>query len=282
MKENYLLKVIEKHKSAKALERFVFDIWLFFIHNAQSCLFALLMFSLLAFTQVVHLPFLPRYDWILVFVLIIQALMLIFKWESRDEFKVILLFHALGLCMELFKVWKGSWTYPEEGYSKIAGVPLYSGFMYACVASYMCQAWRRFDLQLTGPVPHRWALVVAIGIYLNFFTLHYIIDLRIPLAVLAILIYRQVDVRFTLFTATYQMPMLLAFLLIGFFIWLAENIATFLGAWQYAYQHQNWQMVNSQKLGSWILMVIVSFMVVAELKHFKKIKQPSKQKNDLK
>jgi uncharacterized membrane protein YoaT (DUF817 family) len=78
-----------------------------------------------------------------------------------------------------------------------------------------------------------------------------------------------VDVQFKLKTATYQIPMLLAFVLIGFFIWLAENIATFLGAWKYAYQHENWQAVSTQKLGSWILMVIVSFIIVAELKHFK-------------
>ena len=50
--------------------------------------------------------------------------------------------------MELFKVHKGSWSYPEEAYTKFFGVPLYSGFMYASVASYMCQAWHWFNLKI--------------------------------------------------------------------------------------------------------------------------------------
>lgn len=45
--------------------------------------------------------------------------------ETRDELKVITLFHLIGLALELFKVHMGSWSYPEEGYSKIFGVPLY-------------------------------------------------------------------------------------------------------------------------------------------------------------
>lgn len=44
------------------------------------------------------------------------------------------MFHLIGLALEIFKVHMGSWSYPEEGYVKIFGVPLYSGFMYASVA----------------------------------------------------------------------------------------------------------------------------------------------------
>jgi len=57
-------------------------------------------------------------------------------------------YHLIGLVLELFKVHMGSWSYPEEAYSKVFGVPLYSGFMYASVASYLCQAWRRLDVRL--------------------------------------------------------------------------------------------------------------------------------------
>lgn len=265
----FFLKPTEIRQQASPLQRFVIDLWHFFLMNAWSCTFPVLIFVLLAITQIAPLPFLPRYDWLLIFILIIQWVFVKLKFETHDELKVIVLFHLMGLGMELFKVWKGSWSYPETGFSKIGGVPLYSGFMYACVAGYMCQAWRKMELKLVGHVPHYWGLAVAVAIYLNFFTLHFIVDMRYFLALLAILIYRSVDVQFKLKTATYQIPMLLAFVLIGFFIWLAENIATFLGAWKYAYQHENWQAVSTQKLGSWILMVIVSFIIVAELKHFK-------------
>jgi uncharacterized membrane protein YoaT (DUF817 family) len=66
------------------------------------------------------------------------------------------------------------------------------------------------------------------------------------------------------------MPVIVSFLLIGFFIWLAENMATFLGAWKYAYQHKGWAMVNYQKISSWAFLVIVSYIIVAELKMVKK------------
>jgi uncharacterized membrane protein YoaT (DUF817 family) len=65
------------------------------------------------------------------------------------------------------------------------------------------------------------------------------------------------------------MPALLSFLLIGFFIWMAENIATFLGAWKYAYQHAGWKMVSWHKITSWSLLVIVSIIIVGQLKLLK-------------
>ena len=66
------------------------------------------------------------------------------------------------------------------------------------------------------------------------------------------------------------MPVIVSFLLIGFFIWLAENMATKLGAWKYAYQHKTWAIVDCQKISSWAFLVIVRFIIIAELKVFKK------------
>jgi uncharacterized membrane protein YoaT (DUF817 family) len=62
------------------------------------------------------------------------------------------------------------------------------------------------------------------------------------------------------------MPVTLSFLLICFFIWIAENIATSLGAWQYMHQQDVWRAVHFGIIGSWFLLVIVSFILVAELK----------------
>jgi len=61
----------------------------------------------------------------------------------------------------------------------------------------------------------------------------------------------------------------LSFALVGFFICIAENIATFFGAWKYACQHTGWQMVAWHKITSWGLLVIVSFIIVAQLKRVK-------------
>ena len=35
------------------------------------------------------------------------------------------------------------------------------------------------------------------------------------------------------------MPLVLSFVLIGFFIWIAENIATFFSAWEYPNQSES-------------------------------------------
>lgn len=90
-----------------------------------------------------------RYDFILVCALGIQAIMLMFRLENWQEFRMICLFHVLGFLLEVFKTHPsiGSWSYPENGISKVFGVPLYSGFMYAAVASYMCQSWKLLHLR---------------------------------------------------------------------------------------------------------------------------------------
>lgn len=67
-----------------------------------------------------------------------------------------------------------------------------------------------------------------------------------------------------------SMPLGVGFLLIAFFIWIAENISTYLGAWQYPDQVHVWRVVSTQKVTSWFLMVIISFILIAYLKHFKK------------
>ncbi len=193
---------------------------------------------------------------------------------------MIALFHLLGMALELFKTSPAirSWSYPEPGVFKIAGVPLYSGFMYAAVGSYMCQAWRILDLELTGFPSPRVSAPLAGAIYLNFFTHHWIPDLRWALAGLVLLVFGRTWVRYTVTTTRRRMPMALSFLLIGFFVWVAENVATYFGAWAYPNQRAGWRLVGLGKISSWALLVILSFILVADLKHLKArrsgVKQP--------
>jgi uncharacterized membrane protein YoaT (DUF817 family) len=249
-------------KSLKQLVRFGWE-------QAQSCLFPVVIFASLAFTKFIPLPFLPRYDWLLIICLLVQWGMLRSGLETRDELKVITLFHLIGLALELFKVHMGSWSYPEEGYFKFFGVPLYSGFMYASVASYLCQAWRRLKVNLVKWPPY-WAVVpLATAIYLNFFTHHYWIDVRWWLSALVMIVFWHSWVTFEVSGTRYRMPIALSFVLIGFFIWIAENIATFFGAWEYPNQTDVWSLVHLGKVSSWLLLVIVSFLIVATLKQVK-------------
>lgn len=52
--------------------------------------------------------FIPRYDFMLIACIVIQAAMFFGKLETIDEVLVICVFHLLGLMMELFKVHIGS------------------------------------------------------------------------------------------------------------------------------------------------------------------------------
>ncbi|NQX49214.1 DUF817 domain-containing protein [Paenibacillus tritici] len=238
-------------------------------HQAMSCIFPVAIFGTLTLTRTIELPFIHRYDLILLILLTVQYLMYRSGLETLDEIKVICVFHVIGLVLEIYKIRMGSWAYPEPGYTKLLGVPLYSGFMYASVASYMCQIWRRLKMDMTG-----WPGLAAAGllggaIYLNFFTHHFIPDFRWWLTALVVVVFWRTWIIYRVQGKTYRMPLILAFAIVGFFIWLAENIATFLGAWKYPNQHETWRLVGFGKISSWFLLVIISVIIVAQLKHVK-------------
>ena len=230
----------------------------------QCCLFAAAVFVGLALSSVLPLP-IARYDALLAYALVLTAVFYLLRLETGREVAVIFAFHLIGLALELFKVQVGSWSYPEPAWAKVAGVPLYSGFMYAAVGSYICQAFRRFDLR----VDHfAWAPagILAAAAYANFFTHHYLPDLRWAIAVGFVVVLWRSRVSYTVGPCRYAMPLSLSFVLIGFFLWVAENAATLLGAWQYPDQEQVWQMVHVGKWGSWALLVSLSFVLVAGVK----------------
>jgi len=247
------------------------EFWWFGLKEARACVFAGSFFALLLLSRVVPLGAVPRYDAILIGALLLQAAMLWTRLETRDELAAICLFHLFGFALEVFKTNPaiGSWSYPEPGYSKLLGVPLYSGFMYAAVASYMIQAWRLFDLEVTGMPPARVAVPLALLIYVNFFTHHWLGDCRWWLAAALMFAYRRTWVRFTPHRVRCAMPLVLSIALIGFFVWIAENIATSLRAWTYPNQVHGWNPVHHGKISSWMLLVVITFTVVAALKRRK-------------
>ncbi|MGY2082179.1 DUF817 domain-containing protein [Blastococcus sp. SYSU DS0539] len=232
--------------------------------EAQCCLFAVLFFLGLGLVRIVPVPINPA-DALLLWSLGVTLVLWLVGWETGREVAVIFGFHLVGLALELFKVAHGSWSYPDTGLTTIGGVPLYSGFMYAAVGSYVCQAWRRFDLRITNYRAWSTAGVAAL-IYLNFFTSHVTRDVRLPLALLLLVVTWRTGVHFTVGRRRYAMPLALSFVLIGFFLWVAENVATLLRAWQYPSQESVWTLVHAAKLGSWSLLVVVSIVLVAAVK----------------
>jgi uncharacterized membrane protein YoaT (DUF817 family) len=178
---------------------------------------------------------------------------------------------VVGFALEAFKTSAavGSWSYPDFAYTKLFGVPLFSGFMYAAVGSYVIQAWRLFDLRIRHHPPYWMAAAVAVLIYANFFTHHFMPDLRWYIAAGALGLYARAGVIFRPLDRDRRMPLLLSFLLIGFFLWVAENISTFFGVWRYPNQVGAWAAVHIGKWSSWSLLVIMTFTIVASLKHIK-------------
>ena len=243
----------------------------FGVKNARACVFAGLFFLAVFAVPRSGIARVPRYDILLLIAVAIQGWMVWAKLETWDELKAISLFHLLGFCLELFKTSGAihSWSYPDFAYSKVFGVPLFSGFMYAAVGSYIIQAWRLFDIRIRHHPPYWMAGAAALAIYANFFTDHYIPDLRWYLAALALGLYARTTVIYHPYDRDRRMPLLLSFLLIGFFIWLAENISTFFGVWRYPDQLGAWTAVHVSKWSSWSLLVVMTFTIVANLKHIK-------------
>ncbi len=252
--------------------RFVIEFLYFGIKEARACLFAGLFFVSIFLVPKAGILGLPRYDALLVIALAIQFFMIWSKLETWDEAKAIGLFHIVGFALEVFKTSGSiqSWSYPDFAYTKVLGVPLFSGFMYAAVGSYIIQAWRLFDLRITHHPSYWMATLVALAIYGNFFTHHFIGDYRWYIAACALGLYARTTVTFRPYDRDRKMPLLLAFVLIGFFIWLAENISTFFGIWSYPNQIGAWSAVHIGKWSSWSLLVIMTFTIVAHLKHIKR------------
>jgi uncharacterized membrane protein YoaT (DUF817 family) len=261
-----ILQTLSPSSDGKPLENIAKETLAFGIKQIAACLFPGFIFCMLIVSRIVDIPLLPRYDFLLIGCVTMQAFMYFSKLESGMELLVITMFHLIGLAMEIYKVHMGSWYYPEFAYSKVLGVPLYSGFMYASVGSYVCQAWRWLELRLENWPGIVIAGVISSAIYVNFFTHHFIYDFRWIITLLLIVAFWKTRVVFNTNGRERKMPLVFSFLLIGFFIWIGENLATFLGAWKYAYQHEGWRMVSIGKISSWFLLVVLSIVIVIQLK----------------
>jgi uncharacterized membrane protein YoaT (DUF817 family) len=243
----------------------VYEFLLFGFKQGWACLFGALMLALLVATHLFYPrdPALPRYDFLTLAAVAIQVAMLRFRLETWEEAKVILAFHVAGTIMEIFKTAHGSWIYPEPSFLRIGGVPLFSGFMYAAVGSYIARIWRIFDFRFSHYPPRWMPVVLAVGVYVNFFAHHWLPDARIPLLAATALIFRRTRVWFRPYRARRWMPLLVGFLLVALFIWFAENIGTVSQAWIYPHQRHGWTMVPATKLVAWYLLMIISFVLVA-------------------
>ncbi|MFV0408326.1 MAG: DUF817 domain-containing protein [Paracoccus sp. (in: a-proteobacteria)] len=238
------------------------DLVMFTLKMGWSALFGILLLIAIIASKAIWQPGWPiqRYDALFLFAVTVQILFLALKLESWTEARVILLFHITGTAMELFKTHAGSWAYPEPAIFRIMGVPLFSGFMYASVGSFMARAIRNFDMRFLLYPPYWLTVALAAAIYANFFAHHYLPDMRWLLILGTVLVYGRTWVWYRP-RGWYRMPMVLSAFLSSLFLWIAENIGTRSGTWLYAGQNEA-QLVSFAKIGSWYLLLYVSFVTV--------------------
>lgn len=243
----------------------LFEFAVFVFKQGWACLFGALMLGALLLTGFWWPDWMPvaRYDALTVWAILVQCGMLAFRLETWREAVVIFLFHAVGTVMELFKTSAGSWLYPGNSLLHIGAVPLFSGFMYASVGSYIARVWRGFDFRFTA-FPPKWpTIALAVAIYVNFFAHHWLPDVRWGLFAATAVLFWRTKVWFRPLSTYRSMPLLVGFFLVALFIWFAENIGTFAHAWAYPNQMHGWQLVPPTKLGAWYLLMIISFVLVS-------------------
>lgn len=265
------------------MREFVYEFWCFGIKQAYACLFGGILLALILATKFLWPLIWPdgapiaRYDFLFFAAIITQLLLVALKLETRDEVRVIFIFHIVGTVMELFKTYVGSWAYPEENIIRLGGVPLFSGFMYSAVGSYIARVWRIFDFKFTHYPPRSRTALLCVLIYINFFSHHYLPDIRYLLFAAILLIFGRTRIYYRPYRVHRWMPLIVGFVLVAFFIWIAENSATFGAAWIYPNQEAGWNIVSIGKMGSWFLLMIISFVLVTFIRKPEDYRAPAEK-----
>lgn len=245
---------------------FIKEFWIFGLKQANASIFGgFLLFVMIATNFYYPIEFLHRYDFIFLAAILFQLFLIFFKFESLRESLVIIVFHIVATIMELFKTSDsiGSWSYPEEYFFGVGNVPLFTGFMYSAVGSYIARAWKIFHFEYSYYPRKSQTVYLVLVIYLNFFTHHFVWDIRWLLLAVTIYLFYKTTLYYKIIKTHRQMPLLVGWFLVALFIWFAENIATYANIWIYPNQEHQWQLVSIAKLSSWFLLMLLSFVLVS-------------------
>lgn len=251
--------------AARRATAWLYEFIRFGIKQAWACMFGGVMVTLMIATHFWYPAGLPlaRYDFLFLCTLGLQVVLLAARLETFEEAKVILLYHLVGTAMELFKTSVGSWIYPEPSFFRIGGVPLFTGFMYAAVGSFIARVWRLCDFRFSHHPPIWATMALAVAIYVNFFAHHFVADMRLALFGATALVFGRTIIWFRVWKEHRPMPLLAAAGLTALFVWIAENIGTLTKTWIYPHQVKAWSLVGFGKLGAWFLLLVISYAMVA-------------------
>lgn len=241
----------------------------FLKQNFYSAIYWIILIFIIIISGLIPEEIISKYDSIFIIVIFLQIFLILFKIETKKEFFVILIFHTIATAMEIFKtsdyIW--SWKYPdiENSFFVLWNIPLFVGFLYSAVWSYISRAQKYLNLEYSNYPKNRYAVILAILIYLNFFTHHFIYDFRYFLIWFTIFLFHKTYLNFKVYKKIRKISFLLSGFLTAIFVWLAENIATFQKIWLYPNQENSWELVQFSKATSWFLLLIVSFVIISTL-----------------
>jgi uncharacterized membrane protein YoaT (DUF817 family) len=244
------------------------ELFHFGIKQAYASLFGGFLLAIMLITSMWYpLEGLHRYDFIFLAAIAFQVFLLVTRLETLRESVVIIVFHVVATIMELFKTSDaiGSWSYPEAYVFGIANVPLFTGFMYSAVGSYLTRAWRLFDFEYSHYPSVVASVILVTLIYINFFAHHFLPDIRWILLGVTVFLYRKTWIHFRIIKTHRRMPLLVGWFLVALFIWFAENMATWANVWIYPNQTAGWELVSIAKISSWYLLMMLSFVLVSLL-----------------
>mgnify|MGYP002631179882 CR=1 FL=1 len=264
------------------MRTFLYEFWLFGIKLASSSIFGGYLLFLIVVTHFWYpIEGLYRNDFLFLAAVGFQVVLLAFRLESTREAAVIMIFHVVATFMELFKTSDAinAWHYPGEAIVRLGNVPLFAGFMYSAVGSYMVRVVRILDFRFTHAPPTWASFVLATLIYANFFTHHFFIDIRNVLLVGSVVLYGRCIIYFRMDKVHRHMPLMLAQFLTAIIIWFAENVATYSRIWIYPNQTGEWQMVPFNKLVAWYLLLSLSFVLVTIVHPLKPMIEEAKRKD---
>ena len=237
---------------------------------ASAALFGILLLSAFVVTAPMdgreYIGF-YRYDYLLLYAVLIQLYLLYVKLETWAEAKVIALFHIMAMVLELVLTYPtiASWQYPEPAIFKIYTVPLFAGFMYSAVGSFFARCIKLFQLSFTHLPSFTNMLCLSVFSYINFMSKFFIYDFRYVLFLWSFLIFWKTQVYIKQDQIQWRVPMLLALMVFAFIIWIAENISTYYKIWLYPTQVEMWHLVSWTKLGSWYLLLLLSLVLVLKI-----------------
>ena len=176
------------------------------------------------------------------------------RWEDALPMGLVFL---LGIGLELQKTRLGAWDYAEGGVLMLGAKPLFVGFMYAAVASYVIRSLRLKELTVVL-LPH-WSVALGFSavIYGAFFV-NLPIWFRPILLVVAVFAFQRARV---IAPSGSWLPVPVALGLAALLLWVAENVGTFTGTWTYRGQSPG-ELVTFSKIGAWFLLLNVVFWVV--------------------